>query len=215
MLSARSFAAVVEQHDDAQRRFSLALEAYSAIGDGCGAGRSTAALGIVAFFRGDLPRATGLLQQALATLTAEGDRWGQGLCHTYLGLTAKQSRNMPAAEQHLLAGIGLLAQLRDVAILGRALAALAAVELTRAPRRALVLAAAATARSGAGGRYADRAQGDIDAVRAAATTVVGADKAAAVWLEGSRLLLGEAAAFALGSPLGRTIAAPGGLSSRE
>jgi len=204
-----------QQHDDAQRRFSLALEAYSAIGDGCGAGRSTAALGIVAFFRGDLPRATGLLQQALATLTAEGDRWGQGLCHTYLGLTAKQSRNMPAAEQHLLAGIGLLAQLRDVAILGRALAALAAVELTRAPRRALVLAAAATARSGAGGRYADRAQGDIDAVRAAATTVVGADKAAAVWLEGSRLLLGEAAAFALGSPLGRTIAAPGGLSSRE
>ena len=78
-----------------------------------------------------------------------------------------------------------------------------------------MLAAAATARSGTGGRYAARAQGDIDAVRAAATTAVGADKAAAAWQEGSRLLLGEAAAFALGRPPGRTIAAPGGLSRRE
>jgi DNA-binding CsgD family transcriptional regulator len=54
----------------------------------------------------------------------------------------------------------------------------------------------------------------IDAVRAAATAAVGADKATAAG-EGSRLLLREAAAFALGRPPGRKIAAPGGLSRRE
>jgi tetratricopeptide (TPR) repeat protein len=138
-----------QELDDAQRWFSRALGQYSAIGDGCGTGRSTATLGAVAFFRGDLPRATELLQQALVVLTTEGDRWGQGLCHTYLGLTATQSRSMRTAEQHLLQGIALLAPLHDVAILGIALAALAAVEVTQAPRRALVLAAAAAARSGA------------------------------------------------------------------
>jgi predicted ATPase/DNA-binding NarL/FixJ family response regulator len=204
-----------EELDGAQRWFSRAHEAYSAIGDGCGTGRSTATLGNVAFFRGDLPSATNLLEQALAILIAEGDRWGQGLCHTWLGLIAKQSGSMRAAEQHLLEGIRLLAPLRDVAILGIALAAMAAVQVTGAPQRALVLAAAAAARSGAGGHYAARPQGDIDAVRAAATATVGADRAAAAWREGSRLLFGEAAALALGRPHGRKTAAPGGLSGRE
>jgi DNA-binding NarL/FixJ family response regulator len=172
-------------------------------------------LGVVAFFGGDWPRAAGLLEQALATLAAEGDRWGQGLCHTYLGLTARESGSKREAERHLVEGIRLLAPLRDVAILGVAIAALAAVEVTRAPRRALVLAAAAAGRSGAGGRYASRAQGDIDAVRAAATTALGADKAAAAWEEGSRLLFGEAAALALRRSPGRAMATPGGLSRRE
>ena len=62
--------------------------------------------------------------------------------------------HMRRAERHLLEGLRLLTPLRDVAILGIAIAALAAVEVTRAPRRALVLAAAAAARDGAGGRYA-------------------------------------------------------------
>jgi len=109
----------------------------------------------------------------------------------------------------------LLTPLRDVAILGIAIAALAAVEVTRAPRRALVLAAAAAARDGAGGRYAARAQGDIDAVRVAAAAALGAGQAAAAWTEGSRLLFTEAAALALGRSPGRNTAAPGGLTRRE
>ncbi len=122
---------------------------------------------------------------------------------------------MRGAERHLLEGLRLLTPLRDVAILGIAIAALAAVEVTRAPRRALVLAAAAAGRDGAGGRYAARAQADIEAVRAAAAAALGADPAAAAWTEGSRLLFAEAAALALGRSPGRKTAAPGGLTERE
>jgi DNA-binding NarL/FixJ family response regulator len=102
-----------------------------------------------------------------------------------------------------------------VAILGIAIAALAAVQVTRAPRRAVVLAAAAAARDGAGGRYAARAQSDIDAVRAPAAAALGADQAADAWTEGSRLLFAEAAALALGRSPGRKAAALGGLTRRE
>ena len=203
------------QLEQAHESLSRALELYSAAGDRCGIGRSTATLGVVAFFGGDWPRATAILEQALALLAAAGDRWGQGLCHTYLGLTAKETPGMRGAERHLLKGIRLLTPLRDVAILGIAIAALAAVEVTRAPRRALVLAAAAAARDGAGGRYAARAQGDIDAVRGAAAAALGAGQTAAAWTEGSRLLFAEAAALALGRSPGRNTAAPGGLTRRE
>jgi non-specific serine/threonine protein kinase len=204
-----------QQLDEAQQWLVRALELYSAAGDGCGTGRSTATLGVVAFFGGDWQRAAGILQQALALLAAEGDRWGQGLCHTYLGLTVKESRSTREAERHLREGIALLAPLRDVAILGIAIAALAAVEVTRAPRRALVLAAAAAARDGAGGRYAARAQADIDAVRAAATAALGTETAAAAWEDGSRLLFSEAAALARRGSPGRSKPTPGGLSCRE
>ena len=200
------------QLDPAHESLSRALDLYSAVGDWCGTGRSTATLGVVAFFGGDWPRATMILEQALALLTAAGDRWGQGLCHTYLGLTARETPGMDGAERHLLEGLRLLTPLRDVAILG---IAIAAVQVTRAPRRALVLAAAAAARDGAGGRYAARAQSDIEAVRAAATATLGADQAAAAWTEGSRLLFAEAAALALGRSPGRNRAAPGGLTERE
>jgi predicted ATPase len=121
------------QLDQARKSLSRALELYSAAGDRCGIGRSTATLGVVAFFGGDWPSATAILEQALALLTAAGDRWGQGLCHTYLGLTAKEASGMRGAERHLLEGLRLLAPLRDVAILGIAIAALAAVQVTRAP----------------------------------------------------------------------------------
>lgn len=170
---------------------------------------------VVAFFGSDWPAATTRLERALALLTTAEDRWGQGLCRTYLGLTAKESRNMRGAERHLLEGIRLLAPVHDLAILGIAIAALAVVEVPRAPRRALMLAAAAAAREGAGGRYAFRAQGDIDAVRQAATAALGTVQAAAVWQEGSRLLFSQAAAFALRHRASRKPAPPGGLSSRE
>lgn len=201
--------------DEAGRFLSRALALYTGAGDGCGIGRSTATLGVVAFFAADWTAATGHLEQALVLLTAAGDRWGQGLCHTYLGLTAKESRSIRGAERHLLEGIRLLAPVHDLAILGIAIAGLAAVEVPRAPRRALVLAAAAAAREGAGGRYASRAQGDIDAVREAATAALGTAHAAAAWEEGSRLLFSEAAAFALGRRAGPRTAGPGGLSNRE
>jgi predicted ATPase len=45
------------QLDEAERCLSRALELYSEAGDSCGTGRSTATLGVVAFFRGDWPQA--------------------------------------------------------------------------------------------------------------------------------------------------------------
>jgi hypothetical protein len=137
------------------------------------------------------------------------------LCHTYLGLTAKDSGRERAAELHLAEAIELLAPVHDVAILGIAIAALAAVEARRAPRRALVLAAAAAARDRAGGRYTARAQADIDAVRAAGEAALGPDRAAAAWGEGSRLLFDEASALALRRSPQRKTAPPGGLTRRE
>ena len=204
-----------DELDAAGRFLNRALELYTSAGDGCGIGRSLATLGVVAFFGSDWPAATAHLGQALALLTAAEDRWGQGLCHTYLGLTAKGSRDLRRAERHLLDGIRLLAPVHDLAILGIAIAALAAVEVAHAPRRALVLAAAAAAREGAGGRYATRAQSDIDTVLAAAAAALGTAQAEAAWAQGSRLLFSEAASIALGRRSGPRTVAPGGLSSRE
>ena len=201
--------------DAAERELARAAALYDALGDRCGGGRASATLGVVAFFRGDWEAATDLLGRALTTLTAEEDRWGEGLCHTYLGLSAREAARAHAAERHLRRAIERLAPVRDVAILGIALAAYAALELPRAPRRALVLAGAAAARDGAGGRYARRAQADIDHVRAAATNALGADKAGVAWEEGSRLLFAQAAAVALSRPSTPRPATPGGLTMRE
>ena len=201
--------------DEAERELERAAELYGALDDRCGNARSSATRGVVAFFRGDWQAATDLLERALATLIAENDRWGEGLCHTYLGLSAREAGRSQAAERHLLRAMERLAPVRDVAILGIALAAYGALELPRAPRRALVLAAAAAARDGAGGRYAPRAQADIDRVRADATRRLGADKAADAWEQGSRLLFAQAADLALARPSTPKPARPGGLTKRE
>jgi len=201
--------------DEAELELARAAELYGALSDRCGSGRSSATLGVVAFFRSDWQAATDMLERALATLTAEDDQWGEGLCHTYLGLSAREAGRFDAAERHLLRAMERLAPVRDVAILGIALAAYGALELPRAPRRALVLAAAAAARDGAGGRYAPRAQADIDRVRADATRTLGAEKATDAWEQGSRLLFAQAAALALARRSRQEPPRPGGLTRRE
>ena len=60
------------QLDPAHESLSRALDLYSAVGDWCGTGRSTATLGVVAFFGGDWPRATMILEQALALQACPG-----------------------------------------------------------------------------------------------------------------------------------------------
>ena len=50
------------QLDPARQSLSRALDLYSASGDRCGTGRSTATLGVVAFFGGDWPRAAAVLE---------------------------------------------------------------------------------------------------------------------------------------------------------
>ena len=201
--------------EESERMARAALELFRAQADEAGVGRSTSLLGFVAVRQGDVSEAEELLERALVILAAAGDVFGQGHCHWYLALTARAAGDLGAGERHLREAIELLSSDRDVAILGMALAALAAIEVKRAPRRALVVAAASAARHRVGGRYGLFGGGDIEDVRAAATSALGPDKAEEAWREGGRLLFDEAAPLALRQTVRRRSQDRGGLSRRE
>jgi DNA-binding NarL/FixJ family response regulator len=207
--------ALSQRLDESALMARSALDLFRAQSDEAGEGRSTSLLGFVAVLRGDLAAAPELLEQALAILTAAGDVFGSGHCHWYLALLKRAAGDLRAAEGHLREAIELLSSDRDVAILGMALAALAQIEVKRAPRRALVIAAAAAARHRVGGRYGLFGGDDIEHVRAAAISAVGPGKAEQAWREGSRLLFDEAATLALRQTAPRRSGDRGGLSRRE
>jgi predicted ATPase/DNA-binding CsgD family transcriptional regulator len=176
-------------------------------------GRCLANMGVVAFLRGDQREAHEHFERASALLESTSDRWGMGHCQTYWGMSCKAAQRGDDAERHFLKAMDLLAPLRDVALLGIALAGYAAMIVKRQPALGARIAAAAESRGSVAGRYVAWTLADIEACRAESSHALGDSRARRIWAEGAALPLADAAALAMH----RTQAPPdaGPLSRRE
>jgi predicted ATPase/DNA-binding CsgD family transcriptional regulator len=183
-------------------------------GEPIGEARATGVLGLAYAIDGDYERARQLVDAALATCIAEGDRWGQGHLHTYLGIISERFGDEAAATRHNRTAIECFRPFRDSSLLPTALASQASVIARRDPARALkVVAAARAIKARVGSDFPPFFRERADQVRAAAESALGAD-AAALWKEGFGLDRDEAIALAFGMPASRP-STVSGLSGRE
>lgn len=119
---------------------------HHALGIRIGEARTIAVPGITFVMANEAAQARELLQAALSMYVAESDRWGQGQCHTFLGMVAESAATDPArATAHFRAAVELLRPSRDATLLPVALIGQAGVIACRDPARALTVAAAAAA----------------------------------------------------------------------
>jgi DNA-binding CsgD family transcriptional regulator len=164
---------------------------------------------------GDPAEAKELIDAALAIYRAQDDRWGQGVCHAWLGIVAEPlAPDRSQASDHYRRAVALLRPSHDATLLPVALIGQAGMMARRDPATALRVAAAAAAfRARAGGAFPAYYRGRLDRVRAAGEAALGAD-AERVWGEGARLGIDDAIALAFGAPAPRSASATG-LSARE
>ena len=192
---------------------SLAL--HRELGIRIGEARALAGLAGTYLWSNEPIRSKEFHEAALSIYLAEDDRWGQGQCHTFLGMVAEMIAPDPAtATAHYREAVELLGPFRDAALLPVALLGQAGMLVRRDPDRALrVLAAASAIRARAGGRFQPVFRARADKVQAAAAAGLGA-RFDDVWAAGARLGLDEVIALAFGNPKPHA-ALPAGLSGRE
>jgi predicted ATPase/DNA-binding CsgD family transcriptional regulator len=180
-----------------------------------GEARALAVLGSSFVMEDDPARAKPPLEAALTISAAQADGWGQGHCHTFLGMIAESCAPAPSiATAHYREAVDCLRPSRDATLLPVALVGQAGLLARRDPARALRIAAAASAvRARVGGEFAPFYQARVDRVRAAAEAAVGPD-ADRLWAQGARLRVDDAIALAFGTSKPRS-ASPTGLSARE
>ena len=180
-----------------------------------GEARATAVLGGTFLMAGETATARDLLERALSINVAEGDLWGQGQCHTFLGMIAESTDTDPSrATTHYRTAVECLRPSKDATLLPVALICQAGVLARRRPVDALkVVAAASAIRARVGGEFAPFYRARLERIRTAADAAVGGE-ADRVWAEGARLGVGDAAALAFGKARPRA-PAPAGLSGRE
>jgi DNA-binding CsgD family transcriptional regulator len=160
-------------------------------------------------------RAQELLEAALSMYVAEQDRWGQGQCHTFLGVIAESRAPDPSsATAHYRAAVDFLRPSRDATLLPVALICQAGVLGRRDPANAVrVVAAACAVRARVGGEFAPFYRARLDRIRAAAAAALGGD-VEKLWAQGARLGVDDAVALAFGAATPRP-ALPAGVSARE
>lgn len=180
-----------------------------------GEARSLAGLGGASFWSGELDRAKELLEAALAIYIAEDDGWGQGQCHTFLGMISEAAATDRArASSHYRIASEFLRPSRDATLLPVALLGQAGLIGRRDPAKALmVLAAASAMRARVGGEFQPVYRERVERIRADAEAALRQD-AARVWAEGVRLSLDDAIGVAFGE-VKRKSSSPAGLSARE
>lgn len=92
---ARFFQGVAEVYDGAvppaRAHLEVARLRFRDLGIAMGEARSTAALGLTYLMNDELDEARRLLAEATTMFQALDDRWGQGACHTCLGVIAESS----------------------------------------------------------------------------------------------------------------------------
>ena len=193
-------------------------EEFDGLGIAIGIERATGSLGTLAFLVGDRVEAARALGDALSQAREIGDAWGEGLCHTYLALADQEGGHGRAAEDHLRAAARLLRSVGDTTILTLAIAGLATAGHHGDRRRAVRVAAAATAiRERIGGSFAplvaERVQHFIEESR----RVVGKEAVEREIGIGRRMSLEETVRLALGEGAVGTRPGPAGsgLSPRE
>jgi predicted ATPase/DNA-binding CsgD family transcriptional regulator len=198
----------------ARRCFAEGRRLLREVGVRAGEARSTAAIGLTFMLDNDGPRALELVEEGLGLAVAADDRFGQGQCHTYLGMIVQSNGDEKAATSHYGAAVRYLRPYRDVTLLPISLVGQAVVLAGRDPATALrVAAAASAARAGVGGEFPPLVRARVDEVRRVAQAALGA-QAGHVWKDGLRLSVDDAIALAFGAPR-RRAASPDGLSIRE
>ena len=185
--------------EEARERLATARRIQHGVADVLGEARTTAALGLTHFLRGDLGNAQTLLEEALTLGVAGGDRWTQGQANLYLGIVALSSGDQQAAMSSFRRSVECLRSYPDSTLLPMALIGQAGVVAKRDPARALkIVAAASSVRARNGGEFAPFYRAFAEDVRAVATKGAGGD-AERLWKEGSKLSVGDAIALASGS----------------
>jgi non-specific serine/threonine protein kinase len=192
---------------------SLAL--HRRLGIRIGEARALSGLAGTYLFADEPARAKQLHEEALSIFVEERHSWGQGMCHTFLGMLAEATApDRSQASFHYRRGVELLHSANDTTLLPVALLGQASVLGQRDPATALKILAAATAvRARAGGAFQPVFQTRANRLRTAAGAKLG-DRAEATWAEGERLDIDEAIALAFGLTKRRSRSAEG-LSPRE
>jgi predicted ATPase len=121
----------------AHRHAEASREMHHALGLRIGEARSMAVLSGAVLAGGDLVRARGLAEEALAVYEAEDDGWGQGQSHTFLGGCADTAGDTAGATRHYRRAIELLRPSADATLLPVALLGQAAVIAQRDPAAAI------------------------------------------------------------------------------
>src|SRR5258708_826866 len=137
--------------DAARAHLEASRAVHGSLGIGVGWARATAVLGVTFLVEGDPVRARRLVEEALAVDVTEGDDWGLGHCHLYLGVIAESEHAARTATAHFREAASRLRRFRGGPLLPAALIGQAGVPVPRHPPPApRVLAAARAIRDRAG-----------------------------------------------------------------
>ena len=201
--------------DNGREHLQASRALHRRLGVRIGEARALAVLGVNFIVANEHGRAQDVIESALEISTSEDDPWGQGACHTFLGLVASATAiDTARATAHFRHAAELLGPSRDSTLLPVALLGQAGVLLRRDPAAALKLAGAASAvRARIGGEFPPIYRALADRVRAESEAALDGD-AAELWAEGGRLRLDDAIALAFGEAPPPP-ASPTGLSARE
>jgi predicted ATPase/DNA-binding CsgD family transcriptional regulator len=188
---------------------------YHELGIRIGEARALAGLGGTFLFANELDRAKELHEEALSIYIAEDDRWGQGQCHTFLGMIVETTTaDLSGATSHYRRAVELLGPFRDTTLLPVALVGQAGVLAIRDLEQGLRVVAAATAiRARAGGEFQPVFNTRVERLKSDAKAKLGG-RFEEVWAAGARLGSDDAIALAFGTGRPRPVG-PAGLSERE
>lgn len=187
---------------------------HSSLGIGVGWARATAVLGVTFLVEGDAVRARRLVEEALAVDVTEGDDWGLGHCHIYLGIIAESEHASRTATAHFREAASRLRRFRGGPLLPAALIGQAGLLVAvDAPRAVRVIAAACAIRDRAGATFTPFFEERTERIRLAAEAAAG-DAARPAWADGSRLGVDDAIALAFGNTRPPRISTDG-MSIRE
>jgi non-specific serine/threonine protein kinase len=201
--------------EPAREHLEASRALHHGLGIRIGEARSMSSLGLTFVMANETAVATEVLEEALSIYVAEGDAWGQGSCHIFLGMNAESTATDPStATSHYRRAVDLLRPSRDASLLPVALLGQASVLGHSDPASALEVAAAATAiRARIGGEFPPIFRGRLERIRAESAALLGGE-AERVWAEGARLSVDDAVALAFGRARPRA-ASVAGLSVRE
>jgi non-specific serine/threonine protein kinase len=201
--------------DTGREQLDTSRALHHELGIRIGEARALAVLGINFAVVGENARAEEVIRSALEICIAEDDPWGQGACHTFLGIVAAATAiDTARASSHFRQAVDLLRPTRDASLLPVALLGQAGVLSRRDPAAALELAgAAAGIRARIGGEFPPIYRALADRIRAESEAAFAGDPKER-WAAGERLSTDEAIALAFGRSAPLT-PSPTGLSARE